>query len=226
MSTVVRPFRSTDRAAIRELCCDTGFLGNAIDPVFSDRELFADYLTRYYTDSEPEAAFVVEKDGIVRGYLLGSRCPWRQRIFDLLNNARLFAKGGVRYPGYNVATRNFIRWILTRAWREVPPPPRGIPHFHFNIMPDARSLATVLELTGRYFEFLRAHGETHVFGQIVTTEGRRNTALFERYGFTLLNKAEITKYRGTRPERVYLCTVLKDLRTTPQKSQPPGFHPQ
>ena len=211
MSTIIRPFRGSDREAVRQLCCDTGYLGNAIDPVFSDRELFADYLTRFYTDAEPEAAFVVERNGVVRGYLLGSRRPWRQRLFDVFNCTSLLAKGIARYAGYDVATRKFIRWILTQAWREVPPAPRGIPHFHFNIMPDARSLATMLELTSRYFDFLRAHGETHVFGQMTIIEGKRGAGLFERYGFTVLNKSEITKYRDVRPGRVFLCTGLKDL---------------
>ena len=56
----IRKFCGSDREAVRQLCCDTGFLGQPIDPVFEDRELFANYLTRYYTDAEPEAAFVVE----------------------------------------------------------------------------------------------------------------------------------------------------------------------
>jgi hypothetical protein len=207
----IRKFRGSDREAVRQLCCDTGFLGAPIDPVFEDRELFANYLTRYYTDAEPEAAFVVEKDGVVRGYLLGSRRPLRQQFFNAFNNLSLLAKGIARFGGYNEASRKFVRWILTQAWREVPAAPRRIAHFHFNVMPDARSLRTILELTGGYFDFLRSHGESRVFGQIVSFEGRRGAALFERHGFTLLNKAEITKYRDVYPEKVFLCTVMKEL---------------
>ena len=66
----IRPFhRETDRALVRELCCDTGFLSHPIDPVFEDREIFADYLTAYYTDWEPESAFVLLINGQIRGYL-------------------------------------------------------------------------------------------------------------------------------------------------------------
>ena len=57
-NTVFRKYRPSDRAAVRRLCCETGFIGNPIDPVFEDRELFADFLTAYYTDFEPESAFV------------------------------------------------------------------------------------------------------------------------------------------------------------------------
>ena len=207
----IRKFCGSDREAVRQLCCDTGFLGQPIDPVFEDRELFANYLTRYYTDAEPEAAFVLEKDGVVRGYLLGSRRPFRQQLFNTFNNLSLLAKGLVRYRRYNEASRKFVRWILTQAWREVPAAPRRTAHFHFNVMPDARSLKTMRELTSQYFDFLRSHGETQVFGQIVAFDGRRGAALFERHGFTVLNRAEITKYRDVHPGKVFLCTVMKEL---------------
>src|SRR5207249_6014364 len=69
----IRSYRKSDREAVRKLCCDTGFLGDPIDPVYEDRELFADFLTTYYTDHEPESCFLLELDGEIRGYLLGSR---------------------------------------------------------------------------------------------------------------------------------------------------------
>ena len=37
---------------MRELCCETGFLGRAIDPVFEDRELFANFFTDYYLNHD------------------------------------------------------------------------------------------------------------------------------------------------------------------------------
>ena len=37
--------------------------------------------------------------------------------------------------------------------------------------------------------------------------------MFERYGFRVMNRAEITKYRAFYPESVYLSTVIKNLET-------------
>ncbi len=207
----IRSYRPADRAAVRRLCCDTGFLGGPIDPVFEDREMFADYLTRYYTDCEPESAYVVCVNDEVRGYLLGSRRPFLQQAFNVWNNLRLLARGLWSYRGYNAASKRFIRWIFTQAWREVPAAPRRTAHFHFNVMPDARQLATARALVDAYLAHLRAHGEKRVYGQIVVFEDRRGSALFERYGFKVLNKSEITKYRDVHPEKVYLCTVVKEL---------------
>lgn len=210
-AAVIRPYRPTDREVLRRLCCETGYLGQAIDPVFQDRELFADYLTSFYTDWEPESCFVLEQDGEVKGYLMGSRRPFLHQLHSFLLNLSLFARGIFRYPRYNDASKAFVRWILLNAWREVPAAPRRVPHFHFNLLPEAQGIAGTRELLVQYFNHLRSHGEKQVFGQVVTFEDRRGARVFERYGFQVVAKKEITKYRAHRPEPVYLCTVIKNL---------------
>jgi len=207
----LRPFQASDRARIRELCCETGFLGKAIDPVFEDREIFADYLTAYYTDWEPESSFVLLVNDDIRGYLLGSRHPLRQQLYNLGNNVALFLRGIFRYPRYNVASKKFVQWILRQAWREVPAAPRRTAHFHINLLADARTVAHTRALVDSYLKYLHDHGEKRVFGQMVVFDDRRGAKMFERYGFRVLNKTEITKYRDLYPEPVYLCTVVKDL---------------
>jgi hypothetical protein len=62
-----------------------------------------------------------------------------------------------------------------------------------------------------YLAHLRAHGEKRVYGQMVTFESRRGAKMFERYGFRVINRSEITKYRRLYPEPVFLCTVIKNL---------------
>jgi len=208
---ISRKFRPSDRAVVRKLCGDTGFLGNPIDPVFQDRELFADYLTAYYTDIEPESAFVLEVDGEVHGYLLGSRHPLKQQVYNFFTNIRLFLRILLRYAGYSAASRKFVHWIALNAWREVPAAPRSTAHFHINLLPDARAISTTRVLMESYLGYLKEHGERTVYGQMVVFGNRRGTQLFERYGFKVLNKAEITKYRDIHPEPVFLCTVVKDL---------------
>ena len=213
---IIRKLLPEDRSVVRRLCCGTGFLGNPIDPVFEDRELFADYLTAYYTDWEPESAFVIEVGGEVMGYLLGSRHPLRQQVYNFYNNIALFLRGIFRYPGYSQASKKFVRWILTQAWKEVPAAPRRTAHFHINLLPEARSVTSTRALMDSYLKYLHEHGEKAVYGQMVVFEDRRGTKMFERYGFKVLNKMEITKYRDIHPEPVYLCTVIKNLEENNQ----------
>lgn len=216
---IIRRYRPADRQRVRDLCCKTGFLGRDITPVFEDRELFADYLTRYYTDVEPESSFVLEHAGTIKGYLLGSKSPLRQQYFSFFNNIGLFLKGMLRYPRYNQATRDFIGWILRNSWREVPAAPRRSAHFHFNILPEAQGLANSTALMNAYLDFLRSAGVKSVYGQVVTFETRRGARVFERYGFRVIERREITKYRKVHDEPVYLTTVLKNLSPREKKRQ-------
>ncbi|MDP9290976.1 MAG: GNAT family acetyltransferase [Verrucomicrobiota bacterium] len=212
----LRKYTDADRPVVRRLCCETGFLGNPIDPIFSDREIFANFLTGYYTDWEPESAFVLEVDGEVKGYLLGSRHPHRQQIYNIYQNVGLFLRILLRYWRYDAASRRFVWWILGYGWREVPAAPRRTAHFHINLLPDARNVASTRALMDAYLKYLHEHGEKRVYGQMVTFESRRGAKMFERYGFRVINRAEISKYRRLFAEPVYLCTVIKDLEENNQ----------
>src|SRR3974377_2331574 len=103
----VRNYHQADRESVRALCCDTGFLGNPIDPVFEDRELFADFLTDYYLKHEPDSAFVVVKENFVKGYLLGSRRLLNHQVHSLLQNVIYGGKVLSRYLGYRQESRRF-----------------------------------------------------------------------------------------------------------------------
>ena len=210
----IRGFRASDRAEVRRLCCQTGFLGSPIDPVYEDHELFADFLTTYYTDHEPESSFVLEAaDGELKGYLLGSRRPLLNQLYSFQQNLVLFVRSLLRYPRYNERSRRFIRWVVMNGWREVPAAPSRTPHFHINLLPEARQISTTRALMSAYLSYLYRCGERRVYGQIVTFESRRGEKMFERYGFRVMNRAEITKYRAFYPESVYLSTVIKNLET-------------
>jgi len=209
----VRPYRPEDLEAVRRICADTGFLGRPIDPVFEDRELFADYLTGYYTRFEPEALLVCEVEGKVRGYLMGCRRALLKQGYQFLANFVVAGKAlyrCVRRP-YNKASRRFLRWVLMNSWREVPVTPRNTPHFHMNVLPDARSVRNTRALIRTFLDFLRSHGCQSVYGQMVTFSNRRTLSLFRRYGFRVLDRVEVTKFRAMHRDRVLLCTVIKDL---------------
>jgi len=214
----IRPYRASDRAVVRAICADTGFLGRPIDPIFEDRELFADYLTSYYTDVEPESTFVCELAGEVKGYVMGSRFPRRKAAYEARLVPRLALRGLWRYftRPYNAASRKYVRWILTQARKEVPFTPPDIPHFHFNIRPEARSVATTREMVDIFLHYLYEAGDQQVYGQVVTYDTRRGPRMFERYGFRVIDQREVTKYRDLHPGKVQLFTILKDLTRNPK----------
>ena len=210
----LRAYRAEDRAAVRRICADTGFLGQSIDPVFEDRELFADYLTGYYTRFEPDALLVCELRGEVRGYLMGCRRPLLKQAYQLFANFAVASRALYRCYArpYRSSSRAFLRWVLLNSWREVPVAPRNTPHFHLNVMADARSVRSTRALIHAFLDFLREHGYAKVYGQMITYATRRNEGLFRRYGFEVIDRVQVTKYRALHPEPVLLATVVKDLR--------------
>ena len=72
MNIVIRSYKSTDQASVRQICCDTADKGEAIERIFMDRECAADLLTGYYLTYEPQACFVALDDDKVIGYILAS----------------------------------------------------------------------------------------------------------------------------------------------------------
>jgi ribosomal protein S18 acetylase RimI-like enzyme len=215
---LIRGYRPEDRPLLRDICADTGFLGKPIDPVFEDRELFADYLTRYYTDIEPESTLVCEYNGKVMGYLMGCRFPKKKARFERRLIPSLAARGLWRYfmRPYNADTRKYVRWILTKAREQNPYTPPNIPHMHFNLRPEARNIATTRELVDTFLQYLCDHGEKQAYAQVVAYETRRGVRTFERYGFRVIDEREVTKYRDYYPKKIYLFTVLKDLTLNPK----------
>lgn len=211
-SWIIRPYEKRDRKAIRHICCETGFLGKPVDPLFEDRELFADYLTRYYTDYESDVSWVVEAEGEVKGYVLGARHTKRQEVFDRWHNLWLALRGGWRYfTRYGEPSRKFVKWILFEARHEIPVTPPESAHLHVNLLPEWRSINVTRHLMDRFIHRLSEVGCKRVYGQMVVFEKRRGDLFFARYGFRVLDVKEVTKYRDLTTDKVYLFTVQKEL---------------
>jgi hypothetical protein len=209
---------------VRRVCADTGFLGKPIEPIFEDRELFADYLTDYYLRIEPDAAFVCEVEGEIKGYLLGCCHPLLNQTYRALTNVSLAARAFCRCLArpYGPQSRQFLLWIAANAWREMPAAPRFTPHFHINLLSDARSVRHTRLLIQAFLQLLHNRGHKHVYGQMVTYDTRRKDSLFARYGFRVIDRVEVTKYRRCYPRRVFLSTVVRDLRSGPELVSIPG----
>jgi hypothetical protein len=209
---IIRKYRAADREAVRKICCDTGFLGKPVDAIFQDRELFADFLTAYYTDVEPESSVVLEVGGEVHGYILGSRFPKKQAAYHrraiLPRALKLLWRLAFRY---NANSRRYVWWLLARGRKETPLTPAGMAHFHINMYPAAKNVQRTRAMLDYFFDYLVANGEKAVYGQMVVFESRRGARMFARYGFELKDDVEVTKYRRYVDTPVFLFTVVKDL---------------
>jgi len=174
----IRPYRPADREAVREICRRTAYRNLGYAAVFEDGELFADYWTRYYTDFEPESAWVAEQDGRVVAYLLGCvdtrrhiRVMARRVVPPILARVVWRWTGGqYRQP----VTHRFLRWLVLKSWREAPHIPlETFPaHYHCNVVPEGYRQNLYTRLALGFVDHLLRRGCRGIHGVIIEPKGR------------------------------------------------------
>ena len=182
----VRPYEPRDRPAVRQIACDTADNGEPVS-FFSDREVFADVLTRYYTDFEPQSLWVVDHAEQAVGYLSGcldDRRYQRVMAWRVVPAAlvRAIARGAL-------ARRETWRLLgaLVRTWRSGEfHQPAALAHYpahlHINIQQGFRGQQIGPRLVERFVEQARAAGVSGVHAG-VHEENLPARRFFERLGF-------------------------------------------
>ncbi len=156
----IRAYEPADREAIRRICFETGYMGEPIDWLWRDRESFADLITRYYTDREPESILVGTQDGRVVGYLTGcvdSECSRGAAVREI---RRLIRNGALRKPGL----ASFLGRVLIDIVRDRGAPEEALfgarwpAHLHIDFLPEGRGKGLGRRILNQWFERLRSLG--------------------------------------------------------------------
>lgn len=184
---VVRPFEPGDRPAIRRICFETGYMGEPVAWQWRDAESFAELFTAYYTDHEPESAFVAERRGRVEGYLLGC-VDTRRATSEASVFFRVLVRRGIAFrPGTaGFVWRSFGDVLGDGLRRRLPPPEehdeRWPAHLHIDLLPSLRGLGVGSRLMRAWMDHLHARS---VPGCHLRTlgENERAIAFFSANGF-------------------------------------------
>jgi ribosomal protein S18 acetylase RimI-like enzyme len=196
---VIRPYRPADRAQVRRICHQTGFMGEPADWYWRDETSFANIWTGYYTDVEPESAFVVEDATGVLGYLLGcldtSRAPSAQRaiVREIVRRQLVFRPG----------TAAFFRRAIADVARDPRvgsgelDDPRYPSHLHIDLLPAARGRGAGRRLMDAWFERLGVAGSPGChLGTMAENTGA--IAFFEAVGFERHGQPQLLPGMRTR----------------------------
>lgn len=215
MSIMIRKMEKADRIAIRRICCATGLFGASMNQSF-DQELFADTWTLYYTDYEPQSAFVAQVEGRVVGYLLGCLDTKRfnrmlfTRVVPKILTKTLLGRYKVR-----IKTINYLLKILISALKGEMfyPPLESYPaHLHINIEEGYRRQGIGQSLMESYLAYLKGQG---VRGVHLGTTSLHKSALpfYEKLGFRVYDKRESSFLQGLalEEESVYSIVYIKEL---------------
>jgi GNAT superfamily N-acetyltransferase len=209
----IRPYQPSDRPAITRICGDTGFLGNAVEPLFQDRELFADLFTKAYLDYEPQWAFVAEADGRLAGYLLGSVCPHFDRLLmraGLQTVSRMLYRLFTGRYSQHPRSRQFIRWLITAGFWEQPKHPADSAHLHFNLARPHRGRGLGRQLWQTYEQRLKEAGVARCYGSFFSYSRRRPEAAYARFGFRTYDRCRTTLFEPDIADAIEVVCVWKE----------------
>jgi ribosomal protein S18 acetylase RimI-like enzyme len=200
----VRPYTQGDRDALHRIAGDTAFFGAPAEAFLDDRRLFCDIFYAYYTDLEPEHAWVAAAGSQVVGFIVGSTDTrlqerrWRREVLPRIWNRTLrggyrlgHRTGGYVWRGLGALLRGEVPHVDLEAYPA---------HLHINVDEHWRGRGLGRRLIDAYLGRLRALG---VPGVHLNTTSLNEAAcyLYEKVGFRLLD-ARATQMWAAHIQRV------------------------
>ena len=189
LDLTIRPFTHVDRETVHRIAADTAFFGDPVETFLDDRRVFCDAFPTYYTDKEPEHAWVACVDGKVVGFLLGcvstpqQKAWFRKELPELLGRAiRGLYRVGRRTLHYTAQiTRTAVHGEFTNVDLAIYPA-----HLHINLEFGSRGLGLGRRLIEAYLGQLRSLGVPGVHLE-TTSQNQAACHLYRKIGFALLD---------------------------------------
>lgn len=195
---IIRKYQPADRQEVRRIAFDTSFVGDPGDKFFDDKEILADFLTKYYLDYEPESCFVAESSKRVIGYLIGSKDTLAsEKISKSKILPKLLFKAFARNIFFKKKTATFIFNCLVSFFKKelsAPDFSREYPAtLHINLEEGFRSQGIGAKLIAAYLDYL---AKEKIKGVHFATLSERAARFYEKLGFVLLFKKERSYFRN------------------------------
>jgi ribosomal protein S18 acetylase RimI-like enzyme len=193
----IRHYQSRDRSDVRAIALETADIGRPIERILSFREAAADLLTRYYTDFEPESAWVAERDGKVVGYIIGTVRPhYHERIMqwriDPSSVFRAIGEGAL----FHWSTWRLIETGIMMSQSKSDPPKALLAqypaHLHINIRDGFRGGGVGRRLVETFSEHVGKSGLYGIHAR-VRGDNEKSRKFFDKLGFNLIFESRLIK---------------------------------
>jgi GNAT superfamily N-acetyltransferase len=212
-SFTVRQFCAGDRDSVRRIALSTAFMGGPSSVFFDGDEFFADILTLYFTDFEPESSFVAVRDGVVIGYLVGARDTARMdkvvygRIFWTLFLRALTAGIIFRRKNLRLMGRVFLSFLRGEFFtpdfhREYPAT------LHINVLQEARASGVGTSLIQTYLAYLK---DNAVGGVRMGTMSETAGMFFKKHGFFMVFQRPRTYFSHLTRQKIAVSVFAKKI---------------
>lgn len=212
----IRPYERRDRHAVRTICCDTADGGKPVERFFPDREIFADLLTAYYTDFEPESSWVGGHEDEIVGYVTGclvTRRFIRVMAFRIMPCIiwKTVRHHALRDPQARSFVRDNIRLWLRSGSKGTVNFTVYPSHLHVNLKPGFRSQGLGRGLVTRFLEQAKAGGSCGVHVN-VREDSDRTRNFFEKLGFVPTARHPVMQNLNVPGGIIYSVTYCVSLR--------------
>jgi ribosomal protein S18 acetylase RimI-like enzyme len=188
----IRSYEPRDRAGLRQICCDTADAGQSVEHFFPDREVFADLLTNYYTEWEPQSVFVADNDGEVAGYVTG--CMDTNRFLRVMASCivpvvliKALFRGVLWHPQTVRLLRTNVSLWLKNGYRHGAALDGYPAHLHVNVRQSCRGRRLGQRLVEIFCERAQTGGVRGVHAG-VSDGNSRARHFFEELGFVELRR--------------------------------------
>jgi len=196
---VIRPYRSEDREAIRDLFRASGQRGGPLKDYIEDEELALALLIDYHLDYEPEHCFVAEAQGVIVGYAVCSADTRRYyrvvltKLIPWMIGRVLWRLLTMQYR--STSTFHVAWWLLTRSWREIPEASleKYPGHMHLTLAPTHRGVRLGRDLVRAAAACGRSLGLPGGHGVVIEEAGRN--AFARALGARLLESRPCTLWK-------------------------------
>lgn len=211
---IIRKYKKTDRSTLRNISWQTAFMGKPANIFFDDKEIFADFLTLYFSDYEPQSSFVAEVDGRVIGYLIGTKnIRQLNRVFQFRILPRLIVKALITAKVFKkkniVFLFNCLASFIKGEFR-MPDFSKDYPAIlHINIEENFRNAGIGSRLIAVYLDHLIKEG---IRGVYLTTMSEKAKEFFTKQGFNLLHQGFRSYFRYILHKDISVYTYAKVLK--------------
>lgn len=193
----IRPYKKEDRGYVRNIACDTAFIGEPAEAFFVGREILADFLTLYFTDYEGQSCFVAEKEAEVIGYILGAKS---EKVLKKISIIKVLPKllfkvliSGVIFKKKNSVF--FFHCLLSFLKGEFKMPDFSQTYpavLHINLKENFRNLEIGSQLIDTYLNYL---SKEKIRGVHLSALSPKAAIFFEKHGFSLLHQSKRSYFR-------------------------------